>query len=149
MNERRSAIINKWFSCIFCGIKTTNWFPISSSRYKLWHIRSGYSICVFGGNFDWWKIFHAALFILMIFFLCFSFPVNRRNYDVALRRFSVHESDGWKGIAPPMIVDFNPEPPIFSSKFANYGQNKHILAISNEDGMVCTVNLVIRSVSDH
>lgn len=64
------------------------------------------------------------------------FPVNSRNYDVALRRFRVHESDGWKGIAPPMIVDFNPEPPIFSSKFANYGQYKHILAISNEDGMV-------------
>lgn len=62
--------------------------------------------------------------------------VNSRNYDVALRRFCVHESDGWKGIAPPMIVDFNPEPPIFSSKFATFGQNKHILAISNEDGMV-------------
>lgn len=69
-------------------------------------------------------------------FLSDLFPVNLRNYDVALRRFRVHESDGWKGIAPPMIVDFNPEPPIFSSKFANFGTNKHILAISNEDGMV-------------
>lgn len=68
----------------------------------------------------------------------FDIAANLRNYDVALRRFCVHESDGWKGIAPPMIVDFNPEPPIFSSKFANFGQNKHILAISNEDGMVRT-----------
>lgn len=67
----------------------------------------------------------------------FFFPSdNLHNYDVALRRFCVHESDGWKGIAPPMIADFNPEPPIFSSKFASFGQNKHILAISNEDGMV-------------
>lgn len=63
--------------------------------------------------------------------------MNSYNYDVALRRFCVHESDGWKGIAPPLnIIDFNPEPPIFSSKFANFGHNKHILAISNEDGMV-------------
>ncbi|KAG4073230.1 hypothetical protein HA402_008576 [Bradysia odoriphaga] len=62
---------------------------------------------------------------------------NIRNYDVALRRLRVHESDQWKGIAPPPIAyDFNPEPPIFSSKFANFGQNKHILAISNEEGMI-------------
>lgn len=65
-------------------------------------------------------------------------PDNLRNYDVALRRFRVHESDQWKGIAPPPgnFADLNPEPPIFSSKFANFGHNKHILAISNEEGMV-------------
>ncbi|KAJ6644094.1 Protein lethal(2)denticleless [Pseudolycoriella hygida] len=66
------------------------------------------------------------------------------NYDVALRRFRVHESDGWKGIAPPMIADINPEPPIFSSKFANFGQNKHILAISNEDGMIALQDTNLR-----
>lgn len=73
-----------------------------------------------------------------------DFSVDTRNYDVALRRFCVHETDGWKGIAPPMIADYNPEPPIFSSKFASFGQNKHILAISNEDGMVRLVFLRLK-----
>lgn len=64
---------------------------------------------------------------------------NGRSYDTALGRLSVHESDSWKGIAPSTQgADFNPEPPIFTAKFAKCSQNEHILAIANEDGMVCT-----------
>lgn len=62
---------------------------------------------------------------------------NARNYDTTLQRLCVHESDSWKGIAPSMDgADFNPEPPIFTAKFANCENNKHILAIANEDGKV-------------
>lgn len=83
-----------------------------------------------GGKFSWEKKSLRNQFILI-------YSDNLCNYDVALRRFCVHEKDGWKGIAPSLnIADINPEPPIFSSKFANCGNYTHILAISNEDGMV-------------
>lgn len=49
----------------------------------------------------------------------------------------MHESDSWKGIAPSTEgVDFNPEPPIFTAKFAKCQYQEHMLAIANEDGKV-------------
>lgn len=45
--------------------------------------------------------------------------------------------DSWHGIAPANYSpDFNPEPPIFSAKFANCDGYRHILAIANEDGKI-------------
>lgn len=42
--------------------------------------------------------------------------------------------------------DFNPDPPIFAAKFANLENYNHILAIANEDGRVCCVNVKITTV---
>lgn len=73
---------------------------------------------------------------------CFSFPsilnaANERTYDFALRRLCVAKQDSWRGIAPANYSpDFNPEPPIFSAKFANCDGYRHILAIANEDGKI-------------
>ncbi|KAH8402130.1 hypothetical protein KR009_009983 [Drosophila setifemur] len=62
---------------------------------------------------------------------------NDRTYDFALRRLSVAKEDSWRGIAPANYCpDFNPEPPIFSAKFANCDGYRHILAIANEDGKI-------------
>ncbi|KAH8258495.1 hypothetical protein KR038_004936 [Drosophila bunnanda] len=62
---------------------------------------------------------------------------NERTYDFALRRLSVAKEDSWRGIAPANYCpDFNPEPPIFSAKFANCDGYRHILAIANEDGKI-------------
>lgn len=62
---------------------------------------------------------------------------NGRNYDTPLGRLVVHEPDSWKGIAPSTEgVDFNPEPPIFTAKFAKCQYQEHMLAIANEDGKV-------------
>lgn len=73
---------------------------------------------------------------------CFSFPsilnaANERTYDFALRRLCVAKQDSWRGIDPANYSpDFNPEPPIFSAKFANCDGYRHILAIANEDGKI-------------
>ena len=41
------------------------------------------------------------------------------------------------GIKPSTLgVDYNPEPPIFSAKFANCKNYRHIIALANEDGKV-------------
>ncbi|KAH8272852.1 hypothetical protein KR018_004771 [Drosophila ironensis] len=62
---------------------------------------------------------------------------NERTYDFALQRLSVAKEDSWRGIAPASYCpDFNPEPPIFSAKFANSDGYRHILAIANEDGKI-------------
>ncbi|XP_001361076.2 protein lethal(2)denticleless [Drosophila pseudoobscura] len=62
---------------------------------------------------------------------------NERTYDFALRRLCVAKEDSWRGIAPANYCpDFNPEPPIFSAKFANCNGYRHILAIANEDGKI-------------
>ncbi|EDV36677.1 uncharacterized protein Dana_GF13076 [Drosophila ananassae] len=62
---------------------------------------------------------------------------NEHTYDFALRRLSVAKEDSWRGIAPASYCpDFNPEPPIFSAKFANCDRYRHILAIANEDGKI-------------
>lgn len=67
----------------------------------------------------------------------FFFTDNGKNYDTTLARLRVHESDSWKGIAPSTdVADFNPEPPIFTAKFAKCQYQEHILAIANEDGKV-------------
>lgn len=74
----------------------------------------------------------------IIKFYCFIFFIdNGQNIDNILHRLCVHERDSWNGIAPSIdSVDFNPEPPIFTAKFANAKNYKHILAIANEDGKV-------------
>ncbi|XP_064541755.1 protein lethal(2)denticleless [Drosophila montana] len=62
---------------------------------------------------------------------------NERTYDFALSRLCVSRQDSWRGIAPANYSpDFNPEPPIFSAKFANCDGYRHILAIANEDGKI-------------
>ncbi|BFG06266.1 protein lethal(2)denticleless [Drosophila madeirensis] len=62
---------------------------------------------------------------------------NEQTYDFALRRLCVAKEDSWRGIAPANYCpDFNPEPPIFSAKFANCNGYRHILAIANEDGKI-------------
>lgn len=62
---------------------------------------------------------------------------NERTYDFALSRLCVSRQDSWHGIAPANYSpDFNPEPPIFSAKFANCDGYRHILAIANEDGKI-------------
>ncbi|ALC42749.1 l-2-dtl [Drosophila busckii] len=62
---------------------------------------------------------------------------NDHSYDFALRRLCVARQDSWRGIAPANYSpDFNPEPPIFSAKFANCDGYRHILAIANEDGKI-------------
>ncbi|KAL7737796.1 hypothetical protein ACLKA6_006184 [Drosophila palustris] len=62
---------------------------------------------------------------------------NDRTYDFALSRLCVSREDSWRGIAPANYSpDFNPEPPIFSAKFANCDGYRHILAIANEDGKI-------------
>lgn len=73
------------------------------------------------------------------FFFCFlSHPKdNGRNYDTAIMRLAVAVADNWRGIAPSTEgVDFNPEPPIFTAKFAKCQYQEHMLAIANEDGNV-------------
>ena len=66
---------------------------------------------------------------------------NGKTYDTALSRLCVQESDSWKGISPSTDgADFNPEPPIFTAKFANCSNYAHILAIANEDGKVLTIH---------
>lgn len=73
---------------------------------------------------------------------CFFFSsilnaANERTYDFALRRLCVTKQDSWRGIDPANYSpDFNPEPPIFSAKFANCDGYRHILAIANEDGKI-------------
>ncbi|KAH8407607.1 hypothetical protein KR222_007923 [Zaprionus bogoriensis] len=62
---------------------------------------------------------------------------NERTYDFALCRLCVAKQDSWRGISPANYSpDFNPEPPIFSAKFANCDGYRHILAIANEDGKI-------------
>uniref|UniRef100_A0A1A9V2T0 Uncharacterized protein n=1 Tax=Glossina austeni TaxID=7395 RepID=A0A1A9V2T0_GLOAU len=59
------------------------------------------------------------------------------SYDFALGRLCVAKEDSWRGISPSNLnSDFNPEPPIFSAKFANCDGYRHILAIANEDGKI-------------
>ncbi|KAH8297124.1 hypothetical protein KR044_005191 [Drosophila immigrans] len=59
------------------------------------------------------------------------------TYDFALPRLCVAKEDSWRGIAPANYSpDYNPEPPIFSAKFANCDGYRHILAIANEDGKI-------------
>lgn len=77
-----------------------------------------------------------------MFFFAFSFfllphAAHDRTYDFALRRLCVAKQDSWRGIDPANYSpDFNPEPPIFSAKFANCDGYRHILAIANEDGKI-------------
>ncbi|XP_055381821.1 protein lethal(2)denticleless [Condylostylus longicornis] len=62
---------------------------------------------------------------------------NSFNYDFALTRLCVSKEDSWRGITPSNYsLDYNPEPPIFSAKFANCKNYRHILAIANEDGKI-------------
>ncbi|XP_067630739.1 protein lethal(2)denticleless [Eurosta solidaginis] len=62
---------------------------------------------------------------------------NDFTYDFALRRLCVAKEDSWRGILPSNYSsDYNPEPPIFSAKFANCDNFRHILAIANEDGKI-------------
>ncbi|XP_034109680.1 protein lethal(2)denticleless [Drosophila albomicans] len=62
---------------------------------------------------------------------------NDWTYDFALPRLCVAKEDSWRGIAPANYSpDYNPEPPIFSAKFANCDGYRHILAIANEDGKI-------------
>ncbi|XP_030369161.1 protein lethal(2)denticleless [Scaptodrosophila lebanonensis] len=71
---------------------------------------------------------------------------NERTYDFALRRLCVSKEDSWRGIAPANYSpDFNPEPPIFSAKFANCDGYRHILAIANEDGKIALQDTTLRN----
>ncbi|EDW85600.1 uncharacterized protein Dwil_GK23072 [Drosophila willistoni] len=75
--------------------------------------------------------------------------VDDRTYDFALSRLSVAKEDSWRGIAPFNYgPDFNPEPPIFSAKFANCNGYRHILAIANEDGKIALQDTTQRN-KDH
>lgn len=59
------------------------------------------------------------------------------DYDHVLGRLRVRREDCWRGIIPSTFVSaYNPEPPIFSAKFADCSQYRHILAIANEDGKI-------------
>lgn len=72
-----------------------------------------------------------------------SLPGLDKNYDVALKRLKVHSSDNWKGIIPPQN---NPAavqlPPIYSAKFCGQSGYQQFLALADEDGKVCTGQLV-------
>ncbi|XP_055851438.1 protein lethal(2)denticleless [Episyrphus balteatus] len=71
---------------------------------------------------------------------------NDFTYDFALRRLCVAKEDSWRGITPSTYSsDYNPEPPIFSAKFANCENYKHILAIANEDGKIALQDTNIRN----
>ncbi|XP_023171480.1 protein lethal(2)denticleless [Drosophila hydei] len=71
---------------------------------------------------------------------------NDCSYDFALHRLCVHRQDSWRGIAPANYSpDFNPEPPIFSAKFANCDGYRHILAIANEDGKIALQDTTARN----
>lgn len=71
----------------------------------------------------------------------------RKQYDIALSRLAAHKLDCWRGIAP---AQDNSEyhPPIFAAKFANNENQRHILAIANEDGRVAIQNTNNRSDDD-
>ncbi|EDW01206.1 GH21305 [Drosophila grimshawi] len=72
--------------------------------------------------------------------------VNEHSYDFALSRLCVSREDSWRGIAPANYsLDFNPEPPIFSAKFANCDGYRHILAIANEDGKIALQDTTVRN----
>lgn len=71
---------------------------------------------------------------------------NNLTYDFALKRLCVRKEDNWRGITPSTSSsDYNPEPPIFSAKFANCLNYKHILAIANEDGKIALHNTEIKN----
>ncbi|XP_055904834.1 protein lethal(2)denticleless [Eupeodes corollae] len=71
---------------------------------------------------------------------------NDFTYDFALRRLCVAKEDSWRGITPSTYSsDYNPEPPLFSAKFANCENYKHILAIANEDGKIALQDTTIRN----
>lgn len=71
---------------------------------------------------------------------------NDFTYDFALRRLCVAKEDSWRGITPSTYSsDYNPEPPIFSAKFANCENYRHILAIANEDGKIALQDTTIRN----
>ncbi|XP_017868065.1 PREDICTED: protein lethal(2)denticleless [Drosophila arizonae] len=71
---------------------------------------------------------------------------NNCSYDFALHRLCVYKQDSWRGIAPANYSpDFNPEPPIFSAKFANCDGYRHILAIANEDGKIALQDTTVRN----
>ncbi|XP_004534937.1 protein lethal(2)denticleless [Ceratitis capitata] len=62
---------------------------------------------------------------------------NDYTYDFALPRLCVAKEDSWRGILPSTYSsDYNPEPPIFSAKFANCDNYRHMLAVANEDGKI-------------
>uniref|UniRef100_A0A1A9W9P6 Uncharacterized protein n=1 Tax=Glossina brevipalpis TaxID=37001 RepID=A0A1A9W9P6_9MUSC len=68
------------------------------------------------------------------------------SYDFALERLCVAKEDSWLGISPSNLnSDFNPEPPIFSAKFANCEGYRHILAIANEDGKIALQDITKRN----
>ncbi|XP_037945261.1 protein lethal(2)denticleless [Teleopsis dalmanni] len=70
------------------------------------------------------------------------------GYDFALRRLCVAREDSWLGISPSDYnSDYNPEPPIFSAKFANCDGYRHILAIANEDGKIALQDVNKRNYS--
>lgn len=71
------------------------------------------------------------------------FTANDFTYDFALRRLCVAAEDSWRGITPSNYSsDYNPEPPIFSAKFANCSNYRHMLAIANEDGKVIMSRII-------
>ncbi|XP_053964772.1 protein lethal(2)denticleless [Anastrepha ludens] len=71
---------------------------------------------------------------------------NDYTYDFALGRLCVAKEDSWRGILPSNYSsDYNPEPPIFSAKFANCDSFKHILAIANEDGKIALQDVTKRN----
>ncbi|KAH8372214.1 hypothetical protein KR093_010608 [Drosophila rubida] len=72
---------------------------------------------------------------------------NDWTYDFALPRLCVAKEDSWRGIAPANYSpDYNPEPPIFSAKFANCDGYRHILAIANEDGKIALQDTTQRNL---
>lgn len=75
-------------------------------------------------------------------YFIYFFAANDLTYDFALQRLCVAKEDSWRGIQPSQYgSDFNPEPPLFSAKFANCANYKHILALANEDGKVRQLDL--------
>lgn len=71
------------------------------------------------------------------------------NYDHILGRLKVRREDSWRGIVPSSYVSvFNPDPPIFSAKFADCKQYGHILAIANEDGKIALQDTTTRNYDE-
>lgn len=77
-----------------------------------------------------------------------SFAEYNISYDHILSRLRVRNDDSWRGITPSSCVsDYNPEPPIFSAKFADCDPYRHILAIANEDGKIALQDTTKRNVN--
>lgn len=67
------------------------------------------------------------------------------DYDLALHRLKCYHDDVYHGITPNAnAADYNPEPPVFASRFCTTPGYEEILALANEDGKVAFQNTRIK-----